>query len=172
MAAYPEMPCLELVELITDYLEGTLSEVDRLRFEQHLAECRHCRAYLLQMRQTIQASGKLPEETIPAEVKSQLLRAFRDWKARGQRASVAETTGRKDSTGDRYVSCCTCRSPGSSIRPLQFEGRLSILTAQQPSFRSCPALRILVQWPADVSLARESTPRAWARKPLERRRRG
>ena len=77
MAAYPEMPCLELVELITDYLEGTLSEVDRLRFEQHIAECRHCRTYLLQMRQTIQALGKLPEETIPDEVESRLLRAFR-----------------------------------------------------------------------------------------------
>ena len=87
MVAHPEMPCRELVELITDYLEGTLSEVDRLRFEQHLAECRHCRTYLLQMRQTIQALGKLPEETIPDEVKSQLLRAFRDWKARGQRYS-------------------------------------------------------------------------------------
>ena len=84
MVAHPEMPCRELVELITDYLEGTLSEVDRLRFEQHLAECRHCRTYLLQMRQTIQALGKLPEKTIPDEAKSQLLRAFRDWKARGQ----------------------------------------------------------------------------------------
>ena len=40
MAAYLEMPCQELVELITDYLERTLSEVDGLRFEQHLAECR------------------------------------------------------------------------------------------------------------------------------------
>jgi anti-sigma factor RsiW len=86
MAAYLEMPCQELVELITDYLERTLSEVDGLRFEQHLAECRHCRTYLLQMRQTILASGKLPEETVPEEVKSQLLRALRDWKARRQRA--------------------------------------------------------------------------------------
>ena len=86
MAAYLEMPCQELVELITDYLEGALSEVDRLRFEQHLAECRHCRTCLLQMRQTIQALGTLAEETIPDEVKFQLLRAFRDWKARGRRA--------------------------------------------------------------------------------------
>jgi len=84
VAAYPEMPCQELVELITEYLEGTLSEVDRLRFEQHLADCRHCRTYLLQMRQTIHALGKLPEETIPDEVKSELLQAFRDWKARGR----------------------------------------------------------------------------------------
>ena len=80
MATYPEMPCQELVELITEYLEGTLPEVDRLRFEQHLADCRHCRTYLLQMRQTIQALGKLPEETIPNQVKSELLEAFRDWK--------------------------------------------------------------------------------------------
>ena len=84
MAAYPEMPCQELVELITEYMEGTLSEVDRLRFDQHLAECRHCRNYLWQMRRTIRALGALPEETIPENVKSELLRAFRDWKARGR----------------------------------------------------------------------------------------
>ena len=86
MAPYPEMPCQELVELITEYLEGTLSEADGLRFEQHLAECRHCQAYLLQMRQTIQALGKLAEETIPDQVKSELLQAFRDWKTRRQQA--------------------------------------------------------------------------------------
>ena len=35
----PEMPCQELVELVTDYLEDRLSPVDRIRFEAHIAEC-------------------------------------------------------------------------------------------------------------------------------------
>jgi anti-sigma factor RsiW len=79
MAGYPEMPCQELVELITDYLEGALSYVDRERFEEHLKACRHCRTYLEQMRQTIRALGGLPETSIPEKAKAELLEAFRGW---------------------------------------------------------------------------------------------
>lgn len=79
MAGYPEMPCQELVELITDYLEGVLSNVDRERFEEHLKTCRHCRTYLEQMRQTIGALGRLPETSIPEKAKAELLEAFRGW---------------------------------------------------------------------------------------------
>ena len=75
-----EMACNELVELVTEYLEGTLSPADRVRFEAHLAECRHCVIYLKQMRQTIQVMGRLREDTIPEPAKRELLRAFRDWK--------------------------------------------------------------------------------------------
>jgi anti-sigma factor RsiW len=49
----PDMPCRELVELITDYLEDRLSPIDRARFEAHLAECEPCRTYLEQFRQMI-----------------------------------------------------------------------------------------------------------------------
>jgi anti-sigma factor RsiW len=79
MAAYPEMPCRELVELITDYLDGGLSQVDRARFEEHLTSCRHCRTYLEQMRHTISAVGRLPETSIPEKAVTELLDAFRDW---------------------------------------------------------------------------------------------
>lgn len=79
MTDYPEMPCQELVELITDYVEGALSDVDRDRFEEHLKNCRHCRTYLEQMRQTIRALGRLPETSIPESAKAELIAAFRDW---------------------------------------------------------------------------------------------
>jgi predicted anti-sigma-YlaC factor YlaD len=85
MASYPEMPCQELVEVITDYLEGALSEIDRVRFEEHLKNCRHCRTYLEQMRQTIRALGRLPETSIPERAKAELLEAFRGWN-KGQHA--------------------------------------------------------------------------------------
>jgi anti-sigma factor RsiW len=78
----PEMPCRELVELVTDYLENRLSPADRTRFEQHLAACDACRAYMEQFRQTIDTLGKLPEELLAPEVRKTLLDAFRDWKAR------------------------------------------------------------------------------------------
>jgi len=38
------MTCAPLVELVTDYLEGALSDIDRERFEQHIAECRCARS--------------------------------------------------------------------------------------------------------------------------------
>ena len=43
--------CLEVVELVSDYLESTLSRGQRRRFERHLAGCPHCTEYLAQMRE-------------------------------------------------------------------------------------------------------------------------
>jgi anti-sigma factor RsiW len=78
----PEMPCRELVELITDYLEDRLSPIDRARFEGHLAECEACRAYVEQFRQTIRVLGRLPEESLSPAARSALLDAFRGWSRR------------------------------------------------------------------------------------------
>jgi len=78
----PEMPCRELVELVTDYLEDRLSPRDRERFEAHLAECEGCRAYLEQCRQTVRALGRIPEESLPPEARERLLAAFRGWSRR------------------------------------------------------------------------------------------
>ena len=78
----PEMPCRELVELITDYLEDRLSPIDRARFEAHLAECEACRTYLEQFRQTIRVLGRLPEESLSPEAQNALLNAFRGWSRR------------------------------------------------------------------------------------------
>ncbi len=74
------LTCRELTELVTDYLEGRLSFLDRLRFQMHLGMCRHCRAYLRQLKQTIRALGELPQEPIPPELRRVLLERFRDWK--------------------------------------------------------------------------------------------
>ncbi len=76
-----DLACRELVELITDYLEGTLSDSDRRRFEAHLPTCLGCREYLAQMRRTIATMGALREDEIPSEVMDELLRTFRGWKA-------------------------------------------------------------------------------------------
>jgi len=75
------IPCQEMVELVTDYLEGALSWRERRRFERHIAGCDGCRAYLEQMRQTLRVLGRLDEETISPEARDALLHAFRDWKA-------------------------------------------------------------------------------------------
>jgi len=59
--ASSDLTCRELVELVTDYLEGALDPGDRARFEGHLDRCAGCRAYLGQMRATIWAAGHLCE---------------------------------------------------------------------------------------------------------------
>jgi predicted anti-sigma-YlaC factor YlaD len=75
-----EMTCKELVELVTDYLEGTLPDEVRLRLENHLLECDGCTNYLDQMRQTIQLTGQLSEASLTAQQCDDLLKLFRDWK--------------------------------------------------------------------------------------------
>ena len=74
------LTCKELVELITDYLEGALSPSDRRRFDEHLTTCPYCRIYLEQMRQTIHTMGHLPEEAIPPAALETLLARFRGWR--------------------------------------------------------------------------------------------
>jgi anti-sigma factor RsiW len=78
----PEMPCRELVELVTDYLEDRLSLLDRERFEAHLAACEACRIYLEQFAQTVRTLGRLPEESLSPEARNALLAAFRGWSRR------------------------------------------------------------------------------------------
>jgi anti-sigma factor RsiW len=74
------LTCQELVELVTDYLEGTLTSRQSARFERHIAACPHCTAYLQQLRVTLEALGELHEDDVPAPVREDLLHAFRDWK--------------------------------------------------------------------------------------------
>jgi anti-sigma factor RsiW len=75
-----EMPCQELVELVTAFFDGSLSRRDRRRFEAHIAGCEHCTAYVEQMRLVIQATGRLTEEDVPPEAREELLAAFRGWR--------------------------------------------------------------------------------------------
>ena len=75
-----DLTCHELVELVTDYLEGALSDAERTRFEYHLNYCEGCESYVDQMRRTIATVGRLrAEDTDPVAVEG-LLGAFRDWK--------------------------------------------------------------------------------------------
>ena len=59
-----EMPCQELVELVTAYLDESLSRRDRRRFEAHIEGCEHCTTYVEQMRETIEVTGRLTEEDL------------------------------------------------------------------------------------------------------------
>jgi predicted anti-sigma-YlaC factor YlaD len=73
------LSCQELVELVTDYLEGALSPVDAARFEDHIGRCGACSIYVKQMRQTIEVLGHLPVDAVTPEAERDLLEAFRGW---------------------------------------------------------------------------------------------
>jgi anti-sigma factor RsiW len=77
-----QLSCQELVELVTDYLDGILPLSERARFDAHIADCDGCRAYLEQIRATIALTGKLSPERLAPEAEAALLDAFRDWKRR------------------------------------------------------------------------------------------
>lgn len=78
--ALPEMTCKQLVELVTEYLEEALSEVDRIRFKQHLETCGYCRRHVDQVRRTISIVSRAQHEPITPERKQELLDLFRAWK--------------------------------------------------------------------------------------------
>ena len=80
-STYDELSCQELVELITDYLEGMLRAEMRQRFENHIAHCSGCQTYLEQMRATIRVTGTLKRESLSAEAEVALLDAFRGWRS-------------------------------------------------------------------------------------------
>jgi anti-sigma factor RsiW len=74
--------CQDLVELVTDYLEGSLDAATRARFEEHLIECEYCAIYLEQMRQTLQVAGKIAPDALDPRTRANLLAAFRTWSDR------------------------------------------------------------------------------------------
>jgi hypothetical protein len=73
------MPCQELQELATAYLDGALPAADRARCGEHLRTCAGCRAYLAQMELVVSALGELrrSEGEEDAAEKARLLDLFR-----------------------------------------------------------------------------------------------
>ncbi len=78
-----ELVCQEMVELITDYLEGALTRSQRKRFEAHLAACEHCTEYLRQMRVTIDLTGRLRAEDLTPAMRKEFTELYRGWRAEG-----------------------------------------------------------------------------------------
>jgi predicted anti-sigma-YlaC factor YlaD len=80
VTATTELSCRELIELVTEYLEGALPAADVARFEEHVSSCSGCRAYVEQMRRVIELTGRLTPDAVSPHAERALLDAFRDWK--------------------------------------------------------------------------------------------
>ena len=77
--AADDITCRELVELVTDYIEGALAARDRERLEAHLEICSACRDYVDQIRGTIAAVGRVEAESLDPATREGLIAAFREW---------------------------------------------------------------------------------------------
>jgi len=79
------LACAELVELVTDHLEGALDDDRRTEVELHLVVCADCEAYVDQMRTTVDLLGALgdgPPGDVDRAALTEALRRRHPW--RGQ----------------------------------------------------------------------------------------
>jgi anti-sigma factor RsiW len=75
-----DLPCQQIVELVTDYLEGAMDAPLRASFEAHLAGCPHCTHYLEQVEATIRVAGTIRVEDLPPDFRAGLIEAFREFR--------------------------------------------------------------------------------------------
>ncbi len=75
-----DIVCQEAVELVTDYLEGSLSRRDRRRLEAHLRGCPNCSAYFEQIKVTIELTGTIEYDDLTPEAQADLTELYRRWR--------------------------------------------------------------------------------------------
>lgn len=77
-----QIPCVNVVELVTDWMEGGLDDDTRGLVEEHLVLCTPCHAYVDQLRQVIAASRRLDTEAPTPALRDELLQIFRAHRGR------------------------------------------------------------------------------------------
>lgn len=76
-----ELTCQQLVELVTEYLEGAMDSTTQERFATHIALCRPCEEYVDQVRLTIGLLGRLDSDQANTyNPPPKLLEIFRGWR--------------------------------------------------------------------------------------------
>ncbi len=84
-----DLPCRELVELVTEHLEDALPAAVRLRLEEHLRECEGCVEHVEQVRQTVALLHAMPREDLSPQARERVLEAFRAWRDGGRGPGAA-----------------------------------------------------------------------------------
>jgi anti-sigma factor RsiW len=72
-----DIPCAQIVEMVTDYLEGVLEPDQRQLFEEHLADCPPCSRYVEQIQVTLADLGSVQERDLSDQAWDELRSAFR-----------------------------------------------------------------------------------------------
>jgi anti-sigma factor RsiW len=74
-----DLSCRDLVELVTDYLDGALPDAERMRFETHVASCEGCDRHIEQIRTAIELARHTRALERGPEITA-LLTMFRDYR--------------------------------------------------------------------------------------------
>lgn len=75
--------CRNISECASDVVDGCLDEADWAQLQEHLERCPPCVRYVEQLGLTVAALRDLEAEPPPAEVRDELLSAFRTWRDTG-----------------------------------------------------------------------------------------
>jgi anti-sigma factor (TIGR02949 family) len=59
-----DLACVELVDSLTEYLDGEVNEGERAKLERHLEGCEGCRAALDQFQTVIRLAGRLTDADV------------------------------------------------------------------------------------------------------------
>ncbi len=73
--------CQQAVELVSDYLDGSLARRDRRRLEAHLRACKNRSEYLAQIRLTIKLTGRIEPDDLSPAAQVELIELYRRWRA-------------------------------------------------------------------------------------------
>lgn len=77
-----DLVCRQAVQLMTDYLDGALTNTQARRFERHLAGCPHCAEYLDQLRETIALSARIGNgPPLDDETRQSLIAMYQAWRS-------------------------------------------------------------------------------------------
>ena len=66
------MTCKDVIGLLADYLESTLTEAEVAQLEDHLRACGPCMAYLQTYRRTKELAARAERVEMPAEMMDRL----------------------------------------------------------------------------------------------------
>jgi hypothetical protein len=72
-----DLDCIELVELVTEYLEDALDSDAQHRVIEPLSRCDGCSTYLQQVKATMSALGRLAPDPLDSQIRQDLLAALR-----------------------------------------------------------------------------------------------
>jgi predicted anti-sigma-YlaC factor YlaD len=71
------MNCVELLDVVSDALDGTLAEGARAGFDEHLRACAACRNYVEQLKISVESLKRIPREGRPNPRRDALIEAYR-----------------------------------------------------------------------------------------------
>jgi anti-sigma factor RsiW len=80
-----DITCRQAVALMTDYLDGVLSQDDQALVEAHLGECEACAEHLRQLRIAVTVTGRIRDEDLDPRAREDLMDLYRRWQADRER---------------------------------------------------------------------------------------